>query len=88
MSSHKSINSTGSKRRIPVSTSDSQVAGLYSRPEYDAARYGPGLTFEEFRAWYPVALKISKGSVAADEMTETACQEAFEIYERCATDFY
>lgn len=29
-------------------------------PEYDAARSGPGLTLDEFRAWYPVALKIAR----------------------------
>ena len=28
-------------------------------PEHDAARYCPGLTFEEFSGWYPTALKIT-----------------------------
>lgn len=35
----------------------------HSGPEYEAARHGPGLTFEEFRAWYPVALKIAKKGI-------------------------
>lgn len=58
-------------------------------PEYVAARYGPGLEFEEFRSWYPVAMKIAKnGHVRPQEVDEAACREAFDIYQRCATDFY
>lgn len=61
----------------------------YSGPEYEAARHGPGLTFEEFRTWYPVALKIAKnGGVTPNEITEAACQLAFQTYQRCTTDFY
>ena len=61
----------------------------YSGPEYEAARQGPGLTLDEFRAWYPVALKIAKkGVVTPNEISETACQVAFQTYQRCATDFY
>ena len=61
----------------------------YSGPEYEAARHGPGLTFEEFRTWYPVALKIAKkGVVTPGEITEAACQSAYQTYQRCATDFY
>ena len=60
-----------------------------SGPEFEAARHLPGLTFEEFRTWYPVALKIAKkGLVTPNEITETECQVAFQTYQRCATDFY
>lgn len=63
--------------------------GRYSGPEYEAARHGPGLTFEEFITWYPVALKIAKkGVVTPNEISEAACQVAFQTYQRCATDFY
>lgn len=61
----------------------------YSGPEYEAARHGPGLTPEEFRAWYPIALKIAKkGVVKPNEITEASCQTAFQTYQRCASDFY
>lgn len=61
----------------------------YSGPEYEAARHGPGLTFEEFRIWYPIALKIAKnGVVSPNEITEAACHTAFQTYQRCAVDFY
>lgn len=61
----------------------------YSGPEYEAARHGSGLTFEEFSTWYPVALKIAKKAfVTPNEITETACKTAFQTYQRCATDFY
>jgi hypothetical protein len=61
----------------------------YSGPEYEATRNGPGLTLEEFSAWYPIALKIAKkGLVTPNEVTEAACQEAFETYRRSASDFY
>lgn len=61
----------------------------YSRSEYEAARHGSELTFEEFRAWYPVALKIAKnGIVTGNEIIESACQTAFQTYQRCASDFY
>lgn len=62
----------------------------YAGPEYEAAaRSGLGLTFEEFRAWYPIALKLAKnGVVSPDEITNQACQDAFEIYQRCSTDYY
>jgi hypothetical protein len=60
----------------------------FSGPEYDAARYGPGLTFAEFRAWYPVAIKIARhGHTAPEDVDEGACHRAYEIYRQCATDF-
>lgn len=58
-------------------------------PEHDAARNCGGLTYGEFRAWYPVALKIAKrGFMTADEVDETACGQAFETYQRGSADFY
>ena len=58
-------------------------------PEHYAAQHGPGLAFEEFRAWYPVAMKIAKkGIVKQDEISEDACRKAFNVYQQCSTDFY
>lgn len=58
-------------------------------PENDASRNCPGLTYEEFRNWYPIALKIAKrGHITPQEIGEEACEEAFETYQRSAADFY
>lgn len=61
----------------------------FQGPEYYAAQHGAGLTFEEFRAWYPVALKIAKrGLLRPEEVDVAACQRAYDIYCQCTTDFY
>lgn len=61
----------------------------YSGPEYEAARRGQGLMYEEFRAWYPVALKLSmNNSIQAKNVSEEACQRAYDVYRQCSTDFY
>lgn len=58
-------------------------------PEYEAARSGPGLTFDEFRLWYPVALKIARRhSPGAEEVDAAACQRAYDSYRQSASDFY
>lgn len=65
------------------------IDGEAPNPEHVAARYGPGFEFEEFRSWYPVAMKIAKdGHVEPEEVDEAACREAYDIYRQCATDFY
>lgn len=61
----------------------------YSKPEYEAARHGPGMTFVEFSAWYPVALKMAKkGVVTSNDTNESACRSAYQTYQQCVTDFY
>ncbi len=58
-------------------------------PEHEAAKFLPGLSFKEFRAWYPVALKIArKGQVSPQDVDEAACEEAYGIYRQCTSDFY
>ena len=58
-------------------------------PEYDAARGCMGLRFEEFRAWYPVALTIARrGRMAPSDVSDEAIRKAFDTYQRCCTDVY
>ena len=58
-------------------------------PEYDACRYYSWMEYDEFKSWYPTALKIAKrGHFNAAEISEEACQQAFERYKRSSGDFY
>lgn len=60
---------------------------IFEGLEYHAARYGLGLTFEEFRTWHPVALKIAKrGSMNSPEVSEAECRRAYDIFRQYATD--
>lgn len=57
-------------------------------PEYEASRYGPGLSFWEFLAWYPVALKIArKGRIGPRDVDVAACQRAYDIYRHARRTF-
>lgn len=58
-------------------------------PEYDACRYYSWMEYEEFKSWYPTALKIAKrGHLENADVSEAACREAYERYRRSGTDFY
>ncbi len=57
----KAIDAVPAADRVVASLQDLDVESKSSDgPLYEAAKYGPGLTVEEFRAWYPVALKIAR----------------------------
>ena len=58
-------------------------------PEYDACRYYSWMEYNEFKPWYPTAFKIAKrGHFNAADISEEACQQAFERYKRSSGDFY
>ncbi|WP_152670275.1 hypothetical protein [Lysobacter capsici] len=57
------------------------------QPEYDAARSCPGLSYEEFRSWYPTAFKISVPN-ASSQIDEKEIKDAFDRYHQSACDFY
>lgn len=61
----------------------------FEGPEYEAARSCMGLRLDEFRAWYPVALTITKrGRMAPSDVSDEAIEKAFDTYQRCCTDVY
>lgn len=58
-------------------------------PEYDACRYYSWMEYDEFRSWYPTALKIAmRGHFKDADFSEAACRNAYERYKRSAADFY
>lgn len=58
-------------------------------PEHEAARGYSWMEYEEFRSWYPTAMKIKLlGNFQNTDLSEQACRDAYEVYRRCAADFY
>lgn len=58
-------------------------------PEYRAARLCRGLSFDEFREWYVVELRmLYSGKPRASTPSEADIGEAYKIYAMCSSDFY
>ena len=57
------------------------------KPEYRAARLCPGLTAEEFRAWYLVELRVMSSGERRKPPSSTEIDEAFGVYLMCGADF-
>lgn len=61
----------------------------FQEPEHEAARYCIGLTYEEFKAWYPTALKIAIcNRCEYQEPNEDTIRAAYDRYRRSTGDFY
>lgn len=79
---------TADKAILALRALDIDESG-FVEPEHEAARYGMGLTYEEFRAWYPTALKIAiYNRRDYQEPDEDAIRGAYDSYRRSTGDFY
>lgn len=76
------------KAVLALRTIDIDESG-FVEPEHEAARYCMGLTYREFRAWYPTALKIAiYNRREYQEPDEDAIRGAYDRYRRSTSDFY
>jgi len=57
-------------------------------PELDLAPRGVALSYEKFRAWYPVALELATPRSKFRPPDEAACREAYDRYQQSRGDFY
>jgi len=57
-------------------------------PELEIGGNSAFLSYEEFRAWYPIALKLATPPAKYRKPTEDACHAAYDRYERSQSDFY
>ncbi len=58
-------------------------------PEYEAARVGADIEFDDFAPWYTVAYRMLHGNTwAYQPPTEEQIRDAYERYQRCRSDFY
>lgn len=58
-------------------------------PEYEAASSGVEIKWEQFLAWYPIALAIKRRKrISALATDENACRIAFESYRMSKSDYY
>lgn len=68
------------------------VAGVRSRlpePEYEAARSGLNIEYEEFAIWYPIQYRIRHGfDQGYKPPTSEQTKEAFERFNFSRCDFY
>ena len=79
-------------------SADAMVRGLRTveldgpralEPEYEAARAGAYMEFEEFAPWYTVAHRMLHGnSMAFQPPTQEQIRDAYERFERGRSDFY
>ena len=57
-------------------------------PEFDLAPRGLVLSYEQFRAWYPVALELATTRSRFRQPDEAACRDAYDRYQQSKGDFY
>ena len=57
-------------------------------PELDLAPRGVLLSYEKFRAWYPVALELATPRSKFRQPDEAACRDAYDRYQQSRGDFY
>jgi hypothetical protein len=84
--------------KLAAQAADAMVRGLRTveldgpralDPEYEAARAGAHMEFEEFAPWYIVAYRMLHGnSVAFQPPTKKQIRDAYERFERGRSDFY
>lgn len=58
-------------------------------PEYEAARAGGNIEWDDFRVWYRVAFQIRFGKESTyRERGDQECADAYERFKRSSCDYY